>query len=160
MHYLVDGYNLLFRVCHKTSSLQSRRELLITLLDQQLAFLKGRCSLIFDSSEQLREAPECASFANLDVTYTPRNLTADHYIIELVEQSSSPKTLTIVTSDRDLARACRSIGAHTLTVEAFLSLIAKKNHPKGESKSPVRSSQAEIERLREIFERRLDNPDF
>lgn len=157
MHYLVDGYNLLFLVCQKQASLESRRDNLIDLLNQELSFLKGRCSLIFDSAEQIRECPECAFVENLEVIYTPKGLTADAYIIELAEQNRAPKTLTVVTSDSGLARQCKHIGTHVLSIEAFLTFIAKKNRKKEKPKPENRATKAEIERLRKIFEERLDN---
>ena len=157
MHYYVDGYNFLFRICNRGAPLEMRRESLIDILNRELRFLKGRCSLIFDSAQQIRNCPQCAFLDNLEVVYTPRDMTADAYIIELVDQSRTPKMLTVVTSDTGLARQCRSLGAHVTTIEAFITLIIKKTAIEEEEKPTQELSDRELERLRKIFEERLDS---
>lgn len=156
MHYYVDGYNFLFRICQKGDPLEKRRDRLIDLLNEELGFLKGRCSLVFDSSEQIRDCPQCAFLENLEVIFTPRGLNADKYILEMVEYSSNPKALTVVTSDNDLGRQCRHLGSLVMTIEAFIAFILKKTRKKGESKPTQVNTKAEIERLRRIFEDGLD----
>lgn len=83
-------------------------------------------------------------------------MTADAYIIELTDSSSNPKALTIVTSDSGLARQCSSLGAHVVTIETFMAFISKKTTPFQEEKSDLHLSDKELERLRKIFEKRLD----
>ena len=156
MHYYVDGYNFLFRICHKVDPLEEKRNQLIDLLNEELQFLKGRCSLVFDSRDQVRDCPQCAFLENLEVIYTPRGLTADHYIIELVEHSQAPKAITVVTSDSGLGRVCRHLGSHVMTIDDFITFILKKTKKREPSKPQYTSSDAEIERLRKIFEERLD----
>ena len=156
MHYYVDGYNFLFRIFEKIDPLEKKRNQLINLLNEELKFLKGRCSLVFDSSEQIRDCPQCAFLENLEVIYTPRGLTADNYIIELVEHSRTPKAITIVTSDNGLGRQCRHLGSLVMTIEAFIIFILKKTKKSEDTKPSQTSSDAEIERLRKIFENRLD----
>ena len=157
MHYYVDGYNFLFRIFEKIDPLEKKRDQLINILNEELKFLKGRCSLVFDSSEQIRDCPQCAFLDNLEVVYTPKGLTADHYIIELVEHSRIPKALTVVTSDTDLGRQCRRLGSHVMTIEAFIAFVIKKTARTRDPKPSISPSKAEIERLRKIFENRLEN---
>jgi predicted RNA-binding protein with PIN domain len=84
-------------------------------------------------------------------------MTADAYIIELVDQSRTPKTLTVVTSDTGLANQCRSLRAHATTIEAFINLIVEKTSIKEEEKPTQKLSDTELERLQKIFEKRLDS---
>ncbi len=157
MYYLVDGYNLLFRLeSSKKKNLQKRREELIELLNIELACFKSRVSVIFDSAEQIREFPQIAKLDNLEIIYAPKGQTADQYIIELVELSRSPKTLTVVTSDGGLTRQCRHIGSQILTIEAFIAFVIKKNQKKCIGKPCPPQDKKELERLRKIFEERLD----
>lgn len=156
MHYYVDGYNFLFRIFEKIDPLEKKRDQLIEILNEELKFLKGRCSLVFDSSQQIRDCPQCAFLENLEVIYTPRGLTADNYIIELVEHSRNPKAITVVTSDGGLGRQCSHLGSLVMTIEAFITFILKKTKKSEATKPSQTSSDAEIERLRKIFENRLD----
>lgn len=156
MYYLIDGYNFLFRLAAKKGkSLEERRESLICLLNEQLAPFKGGAAVVFDSAEQIREFAQCAPLDHLEVLYAPKGLTADCYIIELAEQSKSPKTITVVTSDSGLARQCQHIGTNTLSIEDFIALTLKRNKKRPQGKPSYNDSKAEIERLRKIFEDRL-----
>ncbi|MDN3507265.1 MAG: NYN domain-containing protein [Simkaniaceae bacterium] len=156
MFYLIDGYNFLFRLeSTKEKSLEKRRESLICILNEQLASFKGGAAVVFDSAEQIREFAQCAALDHLEVLYAPKGLTADNYIIELAEQSKSPRTITVVTSDSGLARQCQHIGTNTLSIEEFITLLSRRNQEKPQGKPRCCDSNAEIERLRKIFEDRL-----
>ena len=158
MDYLIDGYNLMFRVqSDKKSSLEKRRETLIELLNTELSFIKTHVSVVFDSSEQVREFAQKANHPSLDVIYAPKGLSADDYIFELVEQRSNAKTLTVVTSDNELAKRCQHLGAHAQTIEAFLAYVTKKRTPKEVDKPRYTQHPQELERLRKIFEERLSD---
>jgi predicted RNA-binding protein with PIN domain len=157
VQYLIDGYNFLFRLDGgKKQSLEERRDSLCQVLNELLAPFKARVSLIFDSAEQIREFPQCAKLDTLEVLYAPKGLTADNYIIELAEQTKSPKTLTVVTSDSGLARQCSHIGTLILSIEEFIEIVKKRNRNKPKGKPVYRDSNKEIERLRKIFEERLE----
>lgn len=158
MRYLIDGYNFLFRLREtRKQPLEKRRESLIEILDQELSCFKTRILLVFDSSEQICDYAQCAPKKNLDILYAPRGKTADCYIIELVDSDKNPGMVTVVSSDSGLTRQCQHLGAHTLTIEKFLTLVFKKRHKTDRSKKPdYRQSSAEMERLRKIFEERFN----
>ena len=50
MHYLVDGYNLLFRRKHLQDNLQSSREALIRELNDKIMALHLDVTLVFDAT--------------------------------------------------------------------------------------------------------------
>jgi len=50
---------------------------------------------------------------------------ADDHIAEIVERSSAPRRVTVVTSDRGLARRVRSRGALIVKSEEFLAMLAE-----------------------------------
>ncbi len=156
MSFLIDGYNFLFRIeGQKEKSLEEKREAFICTLNRELACFKASISLIFDSAEQQREYAQCAHLQNLDILYAPKGKTADEYIIELVEISKSPKTLTVVTSDGGLSRQCQQMGAKTLSIEAFVVIIVKKGKEPCRGKPCYRESPSQLERLLKIFEEKL-----
>ncbi len=156
MYYLIDGYNFLFRIDgSKKSPLEERRESLIHVLNEKLTPFKGRVAIVFDSAEQMREFPQCAILSHLEVIYAPKGQTADTYIIELVEQRKSPRTITVVTSDSGLAHQCRHIGTEILSIDDFIAFVIKKNTKRSPVEPSYCESKKEIERLRKIFEDRL-----
>lgn len=156
MHYLIDGYNLLFRLLdQKSQSLEKKREALIALLDRELSVIKGHVSIIFDSSEEIREFAQSVKRKNLEVIYAPKGKTADEYILELVEQRKNPKVLVVVSSDSGLTKQCKYLEAQIQTIEEFFAFLAKKTKKTTEGKPQYRESQGEINRLIKIFEKRL-----
>lgn len=156
MHYLIDGYNFLFRILSlKKKSLEKSRESLIEILSAELKDLKGDISLIFDSAQQILDVPQTTILEHLQIVYAPKGLSADQYILELVEQCCNPKTIKVVTSDGDLARQCRYLRAPTLTIEEFIIFILKKKKKKVETKPSYSPPKWELERLLKIFEHRF-----
>lgn len=158
MHYLIDGYNFMFRLSEqKPSSLEERRTSLLTLLNEAISSYNLSASIIFDSADQERDFAQSARFGTLEVIYAPKGQTADEYIIELVEITKNPKTETVVTSDGELARKCQYIGAHTLTIEEFIAYLIKKAQKKQATTKPnYQETSKNLERLLKIFEDRLD----
>jgi predicted RNA-binding protein with PIN domain len=159
MKYIIDGYNFMFRIQEeeRKKKLEKARESLIALLDEELSIIKTHVYVVFDSSEQVKDYAQSAFLKHIEVIYAPKGLSADQYIIERLEQSKSPKTLTIVTSDSGLALQCQQLGAKILSIDDFVTLINKRKQKKKSLLKPsYKESTQEIERLRKIFEEKLN----
>lgn len=156
-NYLIDGYNFLFRIKGNSfSSLEKNRKALLVLLNEELSSLQLSVSIIFDGSDPICLHARRAIFDSLEVIYTSDVQSADEYLIEMLEQAKHPAHYTIITSDRELSRKCRSLGAKTLTVEAFLHFIQEKQKKTQKSLKPsLRFSPRELHRLLTIFEKRF-----
>lgn len=158
MSYLIDGYNFLFRLQGKVyPSFERRRQALIELLAEELVSFRVPISIVFDSSEQFKDYAQKAIFPPIEVIYAPKGKTADSYMVELVELSRSPRTITVVTSDIALGKECTYLGSELLSIEEFIALIERrrKGKPSGDVKPEIGQSRGELERLRAIFEERL-----
>jgi predicted RNA-binding protein with PIN domain len=154
MHYYIDGYNLLFRVTEGKKSLQQKREAILELLGHQITDLNLHLTVVFDSKQHHTRG----HLADLEIVYAAENQSADAYIIQEIERSSDPGQETVVTSDRELAQSCKLLGARTQSIDAFLaSLLKKRKKKKRPTAHPFRDSDAQIARLLEIFEKRLEN---
>ncbi len=57
-------------------------------------------------------------------TWAGAGATADDLLIGLVQRSSAPRTLTVVTSDRAIAKAVRRRGASVVSSEDFLRTLS------------------------------------
>lgn len=119
MHYLIDGYNLLFRKFEVEDQLQEKRERFLKLLRSRIGSL--HVSIIFDAQHTVGEATR-SGYGPLDVIFTNQNETADDCILKLVK----PKQTVVVTSDKHLAREARHLGAKTETAEQFLARLDKR----------------------------------
>ncbi len=155
--YFIDGYNFLFRTSGKESSLEKKRHALLELLNEELVPLHLNVSIVFDGSDPIRRYAQSGQFDSLEVIYTSHAQSADQYLIERIEQAKHPTHYIVVTSDRALAQSCRALGARTLTIEAFLQFVEKRQEKlqNKEMKASFRISSREMKRLLEIFERKL-----
>lgn len=132
MHYLIDGYNLMFRVEQAEEDLQVQRERLIRRLDEK--FIKSHIKGIIIFDAHLQQGEGAIEYAkNLDIYYTAYSQTADEAILELLNGLKASGWI-IVTSDKGLAQKVRRTGFTTETVEQFLSSLKKK----GSKKAPRR----------------------
>jgi len=158
VHYIVDGYNFLFRLPKdRKASLEQRRQSLIDSLCEELSEFSSSAQIVFDSKEQVCDFAQSAKYPHLDVIYAPCNQSADDYILELVEHAKNPKNITVVTSDSELARHCRYLEAKSLTIEDFLHLIRGKQEKRASPKEVKQKKEipSEMARLRKIFEEKL-----
>jgi predicted RNA-binding protein with PIN domain len=124
MAYVVDGNNVMGQVpgWHRDKS-KSRR----ALLEKLAAFArvkKARVTVVFDGGPD-SAVPEGSAFHGVRVLYAERGSDADSRIEHLVEASTDPRGLTIVTSDRELAFRVRSRGAAVIRSGQFRSRIER-----------------------------------
>lgn len=159
MRYLIDGYNLFFKLEEEILPLEEKREEFLTLFDQVVVELKLNVLIIFDSHyENSAHFASKRKLSHLEVSFSPKNLSADDYILELLEWNA--KQTTLVSSDRQLSKRGSFLGAKTMSIEAFVGFIIKKQKsvtPKG--KQERRESKGDFERLLKEFEKKLDEND-
>ena len=110
MAYVVDGNNVMGQTpgWHRDKA-KSRR----ALIEKLAAFArakKARVIVVFDGAPD-SAFPEGSAFHGVKVFYAERGSDADTRIQRLVEASTDPRGLTIVTSDRHLAFLVKSRGA-------------------------------------------------
>ncbi len=156
MRYLIDGYNLLFRLTEGDISITSDREELISFLKHHTEIFHLECSIAFEGRE--REVPSTLqSGIYFNVIYTPDGQSVDDYIIELLSYKKRSPDLTIVTSDKKLANEIHFLGFKTLPVENFINrLLKKKKKPSSqESKHSFEETTSNLKRLEKIFKERL-----
>lgn len=159
MRYLIDAYNLFFKLEEEILPLQEKREAFIALLDAEGEGMKHQLSLVFDSHQ--KSAEDFASkkiLKNVDVIFSPKNLSADQYLLELIEWEA--KNTILVTSDKSLAKKASHLGAQVQSVEAFVAQIIRQRK-KGQSKGKIdqKENPKQLERYLEIFTKRLDEND-
>ncbi len=156
-HYLIDGYNLLFKLPGKHHSLEIKRRTLLDLLEKQIAEFGLSVTIVFDGAQRDPLMSVRGHFKTMEVVYTAANQTADDYIYESIAEH--PRRHIVVTSDRDLATKCKALGAQTQKIQDFLSSLVTKHHKKKRLHEPLpkfQDSKADIDRLLKIFEQRLE----
>lgn len=161
MPYLIDGYNLLFKLLESKNSLQAQRQTIIRSLQIEFKLLHLTGTIVFDGRHRLGEQSNLAYHSPLIIAYSHENETADQYILDKLETAKTPSEITVVTDDRFLSSSARTRGARTLGLMAFLAQIEKKHKQRRLKKEellderPITESKRETERLIKIFEERL-----
>lgn len=139
MHYFIDGYNLLLRFPTDDHSFQSDRDEFISELNETAKFLNMDITIVFDAAYTSNDLSR-SHFDSVEIIFTGEAETADDYILDALQLLENPREELIITSDRGLARRCRSIGAHTQTVNDFINWVNKRSH-KGSSRKHVQSEK-------------------
>ena len=158
MRYLIDGYNLLFCLIDSKKTLQSQRQTIIRSLQHEFAALHLEGTIVFDGSHVRGEQSGLSYKSPLIIAYSFSGESADQYILEKIETFAKPSELTVVTNDKTLSSAARSLGAQTMNLKAFLSFLEKKHGKKEEIQEmrPAKETKREFDRLLKIFEERLN----
>jgi len=127
MHYVIDGYNLLFQTAYLTpeKSLSEARNGLIYALDAFAELFRLHCTLVFDASFQ-SDPLSRGHYKNLELIYTSKGQTADDYIVEWVELQPDKKHITVITSDRRLQARLKKPKLQVEAVGVFLKRLRKK----------------------------------
>jgi predicted RNA-binding protein with PIN domain len=124
MHYLIDGYNMLFRLVHTRDNLQTQRQYIIHDLNKKVALLNLDVSLVFDATFQEGDRTR-SHFDHLEILFTAEGETADEFILDELKNCSNPQQQIVITSDKKLAQQARLYSAQTETVEKFITRLNK-----------------------------------
>jgi predicted RNA-binding protein with PIN domain len=136
MRYLIDGYNLSFRIQRFShQKFQFERESWINWLNTKLSALSISAAIVYDATHSpgLEERQHKGS---LEILYTSFGQSADEWIIAKLSHGKFSST-TVVTSDKRLASQVRYLGAKTLTVEAFIEMVERRIEKRLEPKKLV-----------------------
>jgi len=113
MSLLIDGYNLLHasgilgRGVGPGSLERSRTALLNFLAESLVEKQLSRTTVVFDARDAPPGLPRTVVYRGITVRFAPKGLDADAVIEELIDAESSPRRMTVVSSDHRLHRAAR-----------------------------------------------------
>ncbi len=125
MHYLIDGYNLLFQMSWlRESALQTARQKLLLELEGYASKLSIHISIVFDAPFQ-SDSLSRSHFKSLEIIFTSQGQTADQFLIDWLSHLQA-KNYTVITSDRSLAKNARMSGAKVENVATFLAMLKKR----------------------------------
>lgn len=145
MSYLVDGNNVMGQRAGWHRDKPGARRRLLTELSR-FAGAKGvTLDVVFDGAPE-EFFPDGSLFMGVRVYYAERGSNADERIKALVEASRERRTLTVVTSDRQLADYVRRCGARVMRSGEFrrrLDDACATDDEKNAGRAPGRKARAE-----------------
>ena len=155
---VLDGYNLILRSPALKPgpgrTLKDSRDRLINLLSWAIGQGDARFIVVFDGAE-LRGTSERQGRVDIRYSVPPRK--ADDDIRAIVEdQVDRVERLTVVTSDLEVARHARAMGANVSLADLFLAsaLGPAAGQEGGTPEKPATMSKKELEEWAELFRRR------
>jgi predicted RNA-binding protein with PIN domain len=135
IHYIIDGYNVIKQVSFLTGrKLQHGREGLVKFIEtyKPHGSARNQVTVVFDGQEDV-VSPNMKT--QVKVIFSSGK-SADDVIKKKVEQAKNPRTIVVVSDDKEIKFYCRSVGAKVLSVKEFVgnAKISKKPHKKQKSK--------------------------
>jgi len=129
VHYLVDGYNLLF-VWERTGagprgSLEHKRAALVTLLNRFSEATDTAVALVFDGACEIQWGDRSLQRGRIEVVYSDHRGEADDVIIERIRGSTAGRHLAVVSDDRAIRNAAGRRHVTSVRCEAFLRQVAR-----------------------------------
>lgn len=151
---IVDGYNLVHRSPQlrpgPERTLREAREKLVNLLSWAIGTGDARFLVVFDGAEGFGSEERGG---RVEVRFSRPPKKADDLIRDLVEERiEKVEHLTVVTSDLEVARHARAMGADVSLADLFLA-SALGPVATEQPEKPVTLSKKEIEEWAEIFRR-------
>ena len=156
---LVDGYNLILRSPAlkpgPDRTLREAREKLVNLLAWAVGTGDARFLVVFDGTEARGEDE---SSGRVEVRFSRPPQKADDLIRTLVEDRvQRVDRLTVVTSDLEVARHARAMGAEVSLADLFMASVLgpMSGTPAAEApEKPTTLSRQELEEWAELFKGR------
>lgn len=164
MPYIIDGYNLLHSIhpaprrggIHKegpdSEPISDIR--LCRIISGYLKLIDEKGEIVFDGTGP-RDKGGFDNISNLEVIFAGLNSDADTVIEDKIIASTSPKRLTIVSSDRRLRDAARKRKAIVVKSQVFWDNLQKQISRKRKVKEPLAKrhglSESETEQWLDFF---------
>jgi len=163
---IVDGYNVILRSDRLKPgpgrTLRESRAKLINLLAWMMGGNDVRFLVVFDGSAGAGQPATDEGIPRVQVVYARPPEIADHVIRRTVEKRiGGDETITVVTSDLEVARHARAMGADISFADLFLASAfpSAKEGAEGEPEKPASISKQELAEWVELFKRRQGTGD-
>ena len=153
---VVDGYNLILRTPQlkpdSTRTLRQSREKLVNLLSWGVGGGEARFLVVFDGADGGASAE---GTQRVQVRFSRPPQKADDLIREIVEaEIDRVERLTVVTSDLEVARHARAMGADIALADLFLASALDPAGARETPEKPETISKRELEEWASLFRER------
>ena len=149
MRTLIDGYNVMFAAGLMKGKLgpEGFRKVRHRFLNEVAATLDSveahLTTVVFDANDAPGHVPSSTRHKGITVLFAVDHDSADERIEELIARHSSPKTLTVVSSDHRIQKAATRRKARVMSADEFLTRMdsrkERKRPPATETAEPSRS---------------------
>ena len=125
MHYIIDGYNYLFRSWRAEEGLKEQRQLFLSDLNSKVKILDLHATIVFDAQYASTEFSK-SYFDSLEIIFTAQRETADEWILKELKKIENPQEYSVITSDRGLATQLKRLYVNTQSSESFIEELNRR----------------------------------
>ncbi|MFH1037399.1 MAG: NYN domain-containing protein [PVC group bacterium] len=146
MEWLIDGYNLL--ISNDLGHDEAARERFRHRIGSHFAGKQVSVTVVYDSrgSAAIQRERITGAFSEIYVD------NADQFIIETIERHPRPRSIIVVTDDREILLAVRGRRPQRMSTVDFLARIdSPAVHRRREAEKPESETPENIERYLRIF---------
>jgi predicted RNA-binding protein with PIN domain len=136
MPVIIDGHNLLWSIKNTEDFASITDAGLCRILDSYFGLVGEKAEIIFDGIGPPNKT-EFDNIRNLEVTFSGRRTDCDTVIEQRILDSTAPKRLTIVSTDRRLRDAASARKAAAVKSEDFWNEATKRLSKQRKSKEPA-----------------------
>jgi len=135
LHLLIDGYNLIRNhtplARAEARDFSQGRQALLTWLAEYRKTAFHPITVVFDGGKGESPVEERDLFRGIKILYSRAGETADEVIKKMAARERG--RFLVITSDRELARSCRSYGAEVVRSEAFARKVEERRFGGGDA---------------------------
>lgn len=150
MLYLIDGNNIIGGFGSLDPDLHKARKRLIGELATFIAATKQKVRVVFDGAQD-PDFPEGVRIKSVHVSYAKSGSDADHRIKDIVRRSTSPRDITVVSSDRDLVSSVAARGAKIVSSRDFRNQLQTAREKLRLTEKINLSQKIDVEEWMEFF---------
>ena len=142
-HYIIDGYNALFKIKSSLKKPYQTREGFIQYISVSKPFgsIKNRVTIVFDGTTGV-VSNQKYSYAPINVIFA-KNESADDLIIKIAKTENKSGEIIVVTDDREVREKTQLLGCSTLSVLQFFKDLTKKKETEEKEKPEPDSKEGE-----------------
>ncbi|MEM6333256.1 MAG: NYN domain-containing protein [Planctomycetota bacterium] len=119
---LIDAYNVLHTTMPPVLAGLDEAGLCVAIT--RSAFRRHRAVVVCDGRVKPL-GPDASPVDGVDLLYSGPSRSADDVIIERIDASSTPRRLTVVSTDRQIRAAARRRRCKSLTSDEFIAAVAE-----------------------------------
>ncbi|MEO0586723.1 MAG: NYN domain-containing protein [Planctomycetota bacterium] len=119
---LIDAYNVLHTTMPPVLAGLDEAGLCVAL--KRSAFRRHHAVVVCDGRVKPL-GPESSPVDGVEIVYSGSSRSADDVIIDRIDASSTPRRLTVVSTDRQIRAAARRRRCRSLTSDAFIAAVAE-----------------------------------
>ena len=155
-HIIIDGYNFVLRRYSidfsNEHALWDAREQLVHQVVGYLGQKLMRITIVFDGQD-LKGISAKHRPSGISVRFSKAPQKADPLILDIIKKSKNRKNITLVTSDRPLARLAKGQGCETIGIGDFVQKMARKDQKlENSEKYKANLTPKDVEEWMRIFE--------